>query len=582
MDTIHLIENERWYKTRKPQLQIEILACLSIKGKLSKSMVESILKGHYYRADILNAFKSLEENKRIQISHSKIGRGRPQNFYKITEKGFELLIVDDPKPEKFWKALIGFCYNNNERLSVSKVEILYQFFIDKYLKYSSVHSYSFQLNNFNEVCNNWLNNMILNSGKISSAQKIIEVLAVNPAITFDKFVRETGDSAKEIMKALLAYTPIMHQPLLIGKDPIDNNNLVRRIRKKEDWDFLLHNAITIRHDAKGNSLYELSLYGVILALTLIRYNDMERLKHGLHYNNLSFQSYYDKIASNYKEKLPLIFEKWHLLKVTLKEFSAYNFDIILDKETRLKSMNEPVLNCGNKEFYENAIAITSHNHKQLGQLQTKGLEIFFNYRGIQPYYLSNDNEQQRADKKLDFRKVETIYHKLIEISIRLNPLDYDPESFNKELKDKDGFSQEVAERLSRLYKTRILEEMFAEEITSLYYMNLNNDYDFQVKGSMNYYSSVMGKAEKEYFAMLEKEPISNDKESETSKNKEIDPYSTMPGSMKLSPKRRMLSILKKDKDIREWFCKWIVDLVNYQKESLNKMNEFYKEIENLN
>jgi hypothetical protein len=133
-----------------------------------------------------------------------------------------------------------------------------------------------------------------------------------------------------------------------------------------------------------------------------------------------------------------------------------------------------------------------------------------------------------------------------------------------------------------LYKIEILEEMFAEEVTSLYYMNLNNDYDFQVMTQMNYYSSMMDKAEKEYFAMLEKEPISNDKESKTAKNKEIDPYSIMPGSMKLSPKRRMLSILRKDKDIREWFYKWIIDLVNYQKESLNRMNEFYKEIENLN
>ncbi len=81
---------------------------------------------------------------------------------------------------------------------------------------------------------------------------------------------------------------------------------------------------------------------------------------------------------------------------------------------------------------------------------------------------------------------------------------------------------------------------------------------------------------------IEKEPISNDKESKTSKNKEIDLYSIMPGSMKLSPKTRMSSILRKDKDIREWFYKWIIDLVNYQKESLNRMNEFYKEIENLN
>lgn len=65
---------------------------------------------------------------------------------------------------------------------------------------------------------------------------------------------------------------------------------------------------------------------------------MDRLTLGLYYDNVLFEEYYDTIASNYQKKLPLIFGKWYLLKRILKVFSAYNFDIILDKEARSKFM----------------------------------------------------------------------------------------------------------------------------------------------------------------------------------------------------------------------------------------------------
>ena len=77
---------------------------------------------------------------------------------------------------------------------------------------------------------------------------------------------------------------------------------------------------------------ELSLFGLILVLTLIRYYDMDKLKQGLYYNNISFVDYYDTIASKYRDKLPLIFGKWHLLKDILGLYSDYNFDVTVDKE----------------------------------------------------------------------------------------------------------------------------------------------------------------------------------------------------------------------------------------------------------
>ena len=80
--------------------------------------------------------------------------------------------------------------------------------------------------------------------------------------------------------------------------------------------------------------YELSLFGVLLVMFIVQNHDMGKLKYGLYNKDETFETYHDKIASNYKNSLPVILEKWYLLKRILKIFAAYNFDIVLDRETR--------------------------------------------------------------------------------------------------------------------------------------------------------------------------------------------------------------------------------------------------------
>ena len=116
---------------------------------------------------------------------------------------------------------------------------------------------------------------------------------------------------------------------------------------------MYHCIVTVGHTAKGVETYELSLFGIIIAMTLVRYHEMGRIG-SLFYNGILLQDYYNKIASNYKYALPLIFGKWYLLKTHLKIWSAYNFDIILGgKQVRSKTLHSSVLAKGNKEFYEN-------------------------------------------------------------------------------------------------------------------------------------------------------------------------------------------------------------------------------------
>ena len=62
--------------------------------------------------------------------------------------------------------------------------------------------------------------------------------------------------------------------------------------------------------------------------------------------------YYNKMASNYKDKLPLIFGKWKLLKRLLKfDFFPSIFDYLFLDKAEILSLS--VLLGGNKEIYEN-------------------------------------------------------------------------------------------------------------------------------------------------------------------------------------------------------------------------------------
>ena len=122
------------------------------------------------------------------------------------------------------------------------------------------------------------------------------------------------------------------------------------------------------------------MFGVILALTLVRYYDTGKLKHGLYYRNISFSNYYDKIASNYQDKLPLIFGKWNLLKDILRLYVAYNFDIILDKEIRLRDSDKlSIIRGGNKELYDGIREIILQSLQQLGYYADVGYTVWLHY-----------------------------------------------------------------------------------------------------------------------------------------------------------------------------------------------------------
>ena len=94
----------------------------------------------------------------------------------------------------------------------------------------------------------------------------------------------------------------------------------------------------------------------MLVLTLVRYHNMNRRNLYL-LGNYSIQEAFDIVATNYKNKLPLIFGQWDTLKDILKVLSVYNFDVIIDYQARSRFLQTSVVMKGNKEYYEANLGI---------------------------------------------------------------------------------------------------------------------------------------------------------------------------------------------------------------------------------
>jgi hypothetical protein len=531
-------------------LQIDILGCLVLRGRLSKGLVESILKDRRH-GDILKAFDELERKGLIEKGKRKFGRGRKQFYYKITNKGVELLISYEPThPLKFWKAMYGYChhFNDNGKISYDKVDNLYQLFMKKYLKYPS-HGFSFQLDIFDNMCDKWFKEFILNSDddnknnkKASPEHKVIEVLAIYPKLKFEDLVKKTKEDESEISKVLSTYTLESYKPLVDEEEYYTDQNIIGKRNNKKYWDFLQHNIVIVTQNSDGIKTYELSLFGVILALTLVRYYDMGKLNHSLYYRNISFSNYYDKIASNYQDKLPLIFGKWNLLKNILRLYTAYNFDIILDKEIRLRDSDKlSIIRGGNKELYDGIREIILQTLQQLGDYENAGHMVYLHYNSGISYEYEGQRNQDYDDylmnnnidvgDKSDQQKVDVVNRKLKEIMTLLNPVEY-------------IFSEAANLKPEELTQIpHILEEQFADEITALYYIHLYYDHAFnsRINQTSRYSSSSSS--------------------STDDKNNQFPILSI--------PKKCLLAIIQSDKNkplIGEWFSKWKEDITTLQKE----------------
>jgi hypothetical protein len=541
---------------RRPKLRMEILELIAIDGKMSVSKAESSLKEKHYHPDVWHAFEDLKRKgfieKRVDRNPGKgklMSKGRQQIYYKITERGLVVLITDYDKvmnkvidSQTFWRVMMTF---SNKNITLDMIEKFYKLFLCKYLKYSSGHGYSFQLDQFNQMCDNWIQHTVLSSTGLTLDQIILEVLAIHPGITLAELVKrvaQAGIRTEQVEKTLSHYTTMPHRTTWMDA----NGNLDSIEYNKTDWHFQLHKTIVIRTTTTNdNDLYELSLFGILLVQSLVHNREIGKLKHGLYYNNISFENYHDKIASNYQSKLPMVFGKWNLLKGILNIMSAHNFGIILDRQTRSDIMARSSLEGGNKEFYDSVVGVALHSQTQLSELYRKGMMEWSNY--ITSAISEHPDKNATEASSFLYRETSAVFQMLLKINILLDPSAYDPVSFQDLVKKQavaNIINSQQAEQLSRLFKIDIIEKAFAEEITFLYFLNLHNNYRFQVELPIKHYNQV--------------------------KSKDMEPP--------FSPIHCLLAILRHDKQIRERFLAWIQDLGRYQEEILRTIYDFQKMI----
>jgi hypothetical protein len=304
-----------------------------------------------------------------------------------------------------------------------------------------------------------------------------------------------------------------------------------------------------------NLTYELSLFGVMLVIALVRYYyigidttrcsklDIPHYIPNLFYKDIDMREYYDKIAYNYKEKIPRLFGKWDLLKSQLGSPLLYNnFDLfIYEEDSPNHNINTTIWFGGNKEFYDDLLSLTYDARNKLYVIHLIGkyaLENFQKYMNI-----------------MNYPNILPIHRRIIELGEILNYADIS--SFVDSLKNSSTSTDRSLFWTTHSNKIGTIEKVFGDEVTFLFYLNLNTT------------SFTRNKAD---FSKMQNLSTA-DPQQKLAEYKEMLRLGT-------SPKQRLMTILTKDKDIKQWFSAWIGDLRNYRSQTSERMSIFYDEVIN--
>jgi DNA-binding PadR family transcriptional regulator len=550
-----------WYnqKRRKPILQIKILHIIANRGRLAISEARSFLPKKHFHKEIWESFKILEDKGLIRNTGKRnpgpgqlLSKGRPRKYYTLTEYGLAALIKEGLDPSKFWTALISYSSGESKHdKRLEGIEEIFDLYLKQYLSYSTGFEYNviLQLDYFNIMCEHWIKNNTSTKGPITLEQKILEILALAGSpdgMTVQEISAKGNEDQERVRKVLQLYSSI---PSYESRLPP-----FKAVYLELDLEYTIQRNIIMVQISNKMEKYSLSLFGILLILTLVRNRNKDR-------QNLCLQETFNIIATNYKNKLPLIFGQWDTLKDILKVFSVYNFDVIIDRHSRSSFLQNrssflqksAVMN-GNKEYYETIRDITMYNREKMMNLYHAGIDTLKRLR-------SNMEDKENNNQYWENPKTIAIYRKLIEIGVSLG---YHLNSITLA-----GLSTDSKHDLSYVNNeedipsTRVLERSFEYEITFLYYLNLNSDIYSQ-------YLSLMAKAH-----------LLSEKTREECETMQRDEYSLVPQNSNILPKslkERLIAILRRNRQVKEWFSNCILNCIQFRKATDEVMSAFYRDI----
>lgn len=516
-----ILTKDTWYKGKTPTLRINILKEVLNGGQISKSKYEEISNSFY--SDISHAIDYLQNTNGFIVFTKKdfSSRKKPANLYNLTKEGLKALLDISLKPNEFWKIVILLVLSNKK--NNFDFEKYYNEFENDILGFSSTKDYFYRLFPIKKITfllDAWINhNYSAKNAKndISIQHRILECLAINRNLTLEQIaekIKVTKDDLNLIQDIkILENYPVSEDvgyiPLIINKNKKNENDI---------------------------PYYELSLFGIMVVLTIIKHYHIGLYELRLHHTTSDiniFLNYFDIIAKNYKDKLPFIFGKWDILKEYLGSLLYRNFDFLIYKDG-YNTFDSSVWNIshGNKEFFEEIDKMGYHFKDSLYQIYINAVKVFIGF--------------QENFNLIDDTRITPIYNKINKLKKILKTIDIPHPLdgyFDDDKKVNDIFNKDT----NKNELISLKEDAFRDGLSFLFYINLNtSDY-----------------------------PLSKDElEGNISK-------SLQENSLLGEPNVRLFKIILKDKEIRRWFSQKINEIIEYRHTTTKRMDKFYEDVINI-
>jgi len=399
-------------------------------------------------------------------------------------------------------------YYRKEKVDHSAVNKTYESYLKINIGYSSMYLSDFRLDNVNLYCEKWYECICKAGMNGLVIEKVLKVLAINRSLTVDGISKLISESVSETEEAIGILSCV------------------------QDTSFKNHCGITtnlpffqsieVAPSKFGGEQYQLTLVGILLVLFIIHKRDKETKHQNLIDSKYTVDTFYMKIAESYNEKLSLIFGNWSKLRDKLGIMSILNLDIILDKKFRHDSLAAS----GNATIYNSLRSIFTDSKAFLTDLQSSGYFEMMNIVGAN--YLKIDSDYEIA-RKIIWKKVLPVYELWLKLTFVLTEKVFDNKFIQQKLsKDKDLETGDLAESI-RTYSMKTTEKSLENEITTLYYLNLNDPYKFNI--------------------MLSNYSRNNVKRIQN--------------SIEASPLHKLSSLSHDDRRIRDHLQKMLQDIINY-------------------
>jgi hypothetical protein len=176
---------------------------------------------------------------------------------------------------------------------------------------------------------------------------------------------KSGIARKTLEDVIISATMPSDGNFVTGKIPLDKH-YISKFRQ-----LFLEHCFIVSRDIERGKTFKLSTLGIILFLTYVhrKYHDSPTFIKRL-------TDYYEAIALNYGNVLPLIFGKWTILKKRLK-YMAMDFGVILDKERRYNGKySTSVVLGGVNEYFESMKNIVRHDIMTTTDIYNAGYDTF--------------------------------------------------------------------------------------------------------------------------------------------------------------------------------------------------------------